>query len=222
MKTITITKTLSAKCPALALGCLSMTVAVAPAGEALRAEIASTIQGLISRFRVEDIHGISAVGATREAYRACGKEPSRYRPSAEALLRRVLSGKGLYEINNVVDLLNCISIRTGYSIGGFDADLIEGEVALGIGAEGEPYEAIARGPLNIEFLPVLRDAAGAFGTPTSDSTRTGVTANTSDFLMVFYDFAGSADLEAVLRVAARQYELYCGAAVKEVEVVRVG
>lgn len=221
MKTITITKALSAKCPALALGCLSMTVAVAPAGEALRAEIASTIEGLHSRLRVEDIHGIPAVGATRDAYRACGKEPSRYRPSAEALLRRVLTGKGLYEINNVVDLLNCISIRTGFSIGGFDAACIDGAVTMGIGA-AEPYEAIARGPLNIEFLPVLRDAAGAFGTPTSDSTRTGVTLHTSDFLMVFYDFAGSPDLEAALRDVAARFELHCEAMVKEVEVVRVG
>ncbi len=211
MISIEITQEISACCPDLALGCLRLQLRVAPSSEVLRAQIAQTVFDIRKRLTIEDIHGITPIGATRAAYRACGKEPSRYRPSAEALLRRVVSGKALYEINNAVDLLNWISIRSGFSIGGFDAGLIEGPVSLGIGRPDEPYEAIARGPLNIEFLPVLRDAHGAFGTPTSDSVRTGVTDATTDFLMVFYDFANSSGLEALLTETADLYAMYCSA-----------
>lgn len=199
------------KCPELQLGCLLATVHPASSDPVLKGEIAALIQKTTDKLLLENIHDIPAVRATREAYRACGKEPSRYRPSAEALLRRVVTGKGLYEINNVVDLLNSISVRTGYSIGGFDVDRIQGAITLGIGQAGEPYEAIARGELNIEFLPVLRDDLGAFGTPTSDCTRTCVTEHTRHFLMVFYEFAGSEKLEALLKDTGDQYQRQCRA-----------
>ncbi len=219
MSLISIAPEILARQEYVALGCLRMKARVKPSGDDLHALIADAASDIHGRLSLEDIHDIPAIGATRAAYRACGKEPSRYRPSAEALLRRIVSGKGLYEINNVVDLLNCISIRTGYSIGGFDEGMIRKPVSLGIGTDGEPYEAIARGALNIEFLPVLRDALGAFGTPTSDSVRTGVTAHTTDLLMVFYDFAGDAHLPAILEETAALYVRYCHASDIQIEMI---
>lgn len=125
-----------------------------------------------------------AIAATRAAYKACGKEPNRYRPSAEALCRRVLQGKGLYRISTLVDVINLLSMRSGYSIGGFDADKIEGDtLRLGVGRHEEPFEAIGRGMLNIESLPVYRDAVSGIGTPTSDTERTKITDGTKHLLM---------------------------------------
>jgi DNA/RNA-binding domain of Phe-tRNA-synthetase-like protein len=211
MTTIAILPEIRAKCPGLTVGSLWLEARGDSAGPALKPIIAATAADLAQRMTLEDIHGLTAIRATRAAYRACGKEPSRYRPSAEALLRRVVTGKGLYEINALVDLLNWISISSGYSIGGFDLDKVQGPVSLGIGKAGEPFQAIGRGALNIECLPVLRDAAGAFGTPTSDSERTAVTTQTKNFWMVFYDFAGDPSLPDLLANVHRQYALYCEA-----------
>lgn len=99
---------------------------------------------------------MTTIHATREAYKKCGKDPSRYRPSGEALCRRILRGISLYQIDTLVDLINLVSIRFGYSIGGFDADKIVGDaLVLGIGKAGEPYEGIGRGELNIEGMACL-------------------------------------------------------------------
>lgn len=133
---------------------------------------------------LSDINKRPAIRATREVYKACGKEPNRYRPSAEALSRRVVKGMELYRINTVVDLINLISLQSGYSIGGFDIDKIEGEtLTLGVGREDEPFEGIGRGELNIAGMPVYRDAIGGVGTPTSDNERTKLSIDTHRLLM---------------------------------------
>ncbi|HBB06204.1 MAG TPA: hypothetical protein DCZ73_00455, partial [Bacteroides sp.] len=116
---------------------------------------------------------------------------SRYRPSAEALCRRILKGSPLYQIDTLVDLINVVSIASGYSIGGFDADKIEGDtLTLGIGRAGEPYEGIGRGELNIEGMPVYRDARGGIGTPTSDNERTKLTLQTTRLLTIINGYSG--------------------------------
>ena len=125
------------------------------------------------RFRreltTESLKELSGIAATRAVYKKCGKDPSRYRPASEQLIRRMLQGKELYQIDTLVDLVNLASIAFGYSIGGFDADKFVGDtLTLGVGREGEPYEGIGRGMLNIAGLPVYRDAQGGVGTPTSD------------------------------------------------------
>ena len=165
---------------------------------------------------IEEISKQPEVEASRKAYKACGKDPARYRLSAEALLRRVVSGKGLYHINNVVDQLNLVSIATGFSIGGYDADRIAGNVVFGIGRSGEPYSGIGRGELNIENLPVFRDELGAFGTPTSDSLRTEVNLQTTRFLMILIDFNSSDLLKDALQMAERLLKSYCSAEKNEI------
>ena len=125
-------------------------------------------------------------------YRAFGKDPSRYRPASEALIRRVLQGKELYQRDTLVDLVNLASIAFGYSIGGFDADKFVGDtLTLGIGREGEPYEGIGRGPINIQGLPVYRDAIGGVGTPTSDNERTKMSLDTRHLLVLINGYDGN-------------------------------
>lgn len=160
--------------------------------EALWKLIENACTNLRSRYNTETLKLNTAINATRIAYRDLGKDPSRYRPSGEALVRRVLQGKELYRINTLVDLCNLASIDWGYSIGGFDRDKIEGDiVTLGIGKAGEPYEGIGRGVLNIENLPVWRDTIGGIGTPTSDNERTKMSLDTKHLLFIVNGYDGN-------------------------------
>ena len=149
---------------------------------------------------VESLKQMSGIAATRRVYKACGKDPSRYRPAAEALIRRMLQGKELYRVNTLVDLINLASIAYGYSIGGFDADKMVGDrLELGVGKEGEPYEGIGRGMLNIAGLPVYRDGMGGVGTPTSDHERTKISMETTHLLVLINGYDGN---EAQVRANA--------------------
>ncbi len=144
-----------------------------------------------ARYTTESIKDMRPIQATRQAYKRCGKDPSRYRPSSEALCRRILKGDALYQIDTLVDLINLVSIASGYSIGGFDADKIEGDtLTLGIGKKDEPYEGIGRGTLNIEGMPVYRDAKGGIGTPTSDNERTKLSLGTTRLLAIINGYSG--------------------------------
>ena len=140
----------------------------------------------------ESLKDMPSIAATRRVYKACGKDPSRYRPASEQLIRRMLQGKELYQIDTLVDLVNLASIAFGYSIGGFDADKFVGNtLTLGIGREGEPYEGIGRGPLNIAGLPVYRDTQGGVGTPTSDNERTKMTLETTHLVVLINGYDGN-------------------------------
>lgn len=137
--------------------------------EGLWAEINEACKNCKATLTTETLKEIPGIAATRRVYRVCGKDPSRYRPASEALIRRILQGKTLYQIDTLVDLINLASIFFGYSIGAFDADKFVGDtLTLGIGREGEPYEGIGRGMINIAGLPIYRDTQGGVGTPTSD------------------------------------------------------
>lgn len=149
-----------------------------------------------AKYTTDSIKEMPAIQATRQAYKQCGKDPSRYRPSSEALCRRLLRGIPLYQIDTLVDLINLASIHSGHSIGGFDRDRIQGDtLTLGIGRAGEPYEGIGRGPLNIEGMPVYRDSAGGIGTPTSDHERTKLTLGTKHLLTIMNSYSGPEGLE---------------------------
>lgn len=198
LPTISVDKILTEACPDVELGVLLIKIKVAPASEPLLKVIEKGVAEKSRQLSLEEIANIPPLLATRQAYKALGKDPSRYRPSAEALLRRIVNGKGLYQVNNVVDALNLVSVQSGFSIGGYDFDKIKGNIQLGRGAEKEPYEAIGRGVLNIEGLPLLRDELGAFGSPTSDSTRTMVTAETTHFLAVIFGFTKEQGMKTVL------------------------
>lgn len=149
-----------------------------------------------SKYTTDSIKDMPSIQATRQAYKKCGKDPSRYRPSSEALCRRILRGIPLYQIDTLVDLINLASINSGHSIGGFDMEKIQGDkLVLGIGKAGEPYEGIGRGELNIEGMPVYRDAVGGIGTPTSDNERTKISEGTTHLLAIMNAYSGMDGLE---------------------------
>lgn len=166
-------------------------------------EIAVETSRFRTSFMVEDINKLTGIYEMRQLYKKLGKDPNRYRPSAEALCRRLLLGKELYQINTLVDLINLVSIRTGFSIGGFDADKVQGELRIGVGQALEPFKAIGRGLLNIEGLPVYRDELGAIGTPTSDVERTKLSLETSHLLMVIHSAGGQQGLDEAVVFSTR-------------------
>jgi DNA/RNA-binding domain of Phe-tRNA-synthetase-like protein len=199
------------KVPLLTLGCFEAKVNISPSSKELLLWITRQLEQIKVSLTAETIRQMATVKATKDAYRTLGKDPNRYRPAAESLMRRIANGKELYQICNAVDILNYISIKTGYSICGYDARKIEGEVTMGIGFENEPYQGIGRGTLNIESLPVFRDSKGAFGTPTSDSTRTMISENTKEILFIFIGFEGKDELNSSLEETSRLLSLHARA-----------
>ena len=164
MYNLTVSEELKSRCPEYRGAAVYAEVTNTLHSEGLWQEINAFTEELRAADTTEGIKHQPAIAATREAYKRCGKDPSRYRPSAEALRRRLLRGLELYQIDTLVDLINLVSLRTGYSIGGFDADKIQGtDLCLGVGRAEEPFEGIGRGVLNIEGLPVFRDAVGGIG-----------------------------------------------------------
>lgn len=179
--------------------------------EGLWQEINAFNRELTTTTATEDIKLNPSIAATREAYKRCGKDPSRYRPSAEALRRRLMRGLALYQIDTLVDLINLVSLRTGYSIGGFDADKIQGSsLVLGIGKADEPFEAIGRGELNIEGLPVYRDLIGGIGTPTSDHERTKMGLETTHILAIVNGYSGEEGLAQAAQMIQTLLKSYAG------------
>lgn len=211
MPEISISGDLKRNVPETQLSCIECDVVTELLNEQLWKEIQQKIKEISGSVKIEQISQIPAISFSRKAYKACGKDPARYRLSAEALLRRVVNRNELYQINNVVDLLNLVSISTGFSIGGYDVHKINGDIEFGIGKKDEPYFGIGRGELNIEYLPVLRDKTGAFGTPTSDSERTAVSLETKRFLMIIIDYSGSSGLDSATNLAKQLLENYARA-----------
>lgn len=189
---IIVSEEIAGVCPTFVGMAVEAEVVNSPFSTGLWDEIAALGTELKSRLSTETLKEISGIAATRRVYKACGKDPSRYRPAAEALIRRVLQDKDLYRIDTLVDLINLASMKYGYSIGGFDADkIVGGTLTLGVGKHGEPYEGIGRGMINIEGLPVYRDSVGGVGTPTSDNERTKISINTTKLLVLINGYDGN-------------------------------
>ena len=221
MQTISFSNKLAVKAPELELSCIECDVTFQPKNEHLWNEILQQIVEISAKLKVEEISRIPAISASRKAYKTCGKDPARYRLSAEALLRRVVNRSELYQVNNVVDLLNLVSISTGFSIGGYDLEKIKGNVIFGIGEKDEPYQGIGRGDMNIEFMPVFRDETGAFGTSTSDSLRTAVSPETNRFLMIIIDYGGTSHLQQALEMAENLLVKYANATNFEIYSIKI-
>lgn len=193
---IEVSEEIKKACPHFAGVAISATVKNTAFNKALWKKIDEFTERYRELYTTDSIKDMATIRATREAYKKCGKDPSRYRPSGEALCRRILRGIPLYQIDTLVDLINLVSIRYGYSIGGFDADKIQGEtLVLGIGKAAEPYEGIGRGELNIEGMPVYRDAVGGIGTPTSDHERTKLGLETTHLLTIINGYSGKEGLQ---------------------------
>lgn len=216
---IKLSSEIKTACPELKVLVIACQVKNSPSDETLWQEIAAEEAAVKAACRIEEINKWAPIKATRTAYKRLGKDPNRYRPSAEALRRRILRDLPLYRIDTLVDLINLVSIRSGYSIGGFDADKIVGDLTLGVGQEGELYQGIGRGLLNIAGLPVYRDQIGGIGTPTSDEERTKISMETTSLLMIINGYSGSEGLFEAGEYAMDLLKRYASAENVEVLVI---
>lgn len=155
--------------------------------------INKTIEKTKNSYKIEDVVNIPKLKQSRDAYKKLGIDPSRYRLATESLIRRIVKEKGLYRINDIVDLGNILSIETLRSVCVVDLDKIEGDIYITKGKSTDIYEGINRGIINITNMPVYKDNIGNFGTPTSDTMRTAVTNNTNKILVMIICFGTSND-----------------------------
>lgn len=216
---ITISTELIARCPQVSLGALYYTAVVTPASDELNNRISAAVADIQNRHKLEDIAKFPQIANTRTAYKALGKSPSEYRNSAEALLRRIVKGLGLYKVNNVVDTGNLFSILTGFSAGSYDLSKTSGNIILRHAPEGTHYEGIGKASVNAGFLPALYDEAGAFGNPCSDSLRTCVTETAHEILTVVYAFSPASELADALSEYEKLLKTYCQANIKEKRII---
>ena len=220
-KQLIIDKEMKGLWPAVRVGCFQYRVKVEKKSEEmwkyLKKDIFKKTKDAIFDYGINDLPNIKE---SREAYKAFGKDPSRYRVSSEALIRRIGQGKGLYEVNTVVDVNNLISIASGFSVGSYDAGRIGDELTFRVGREGEMYKGIGKDAVNIAGLPVLADSEGAVGSSTSDSVRAMITEETEEVLTLIYSFPDNEDLEKALLYGREYLEKYAGASKTECWIVK--
>jgi DNA/RNA-binding domain of Phe-tRNA-synthetase-like protein len=192
-------------------------VAVRASDPALFAEADEACASLRGRYGEGRSSEVPGAADARTLYKALGIDPTKTRPSNEALLRRALKGETLYRISTLVDALNLVSLREQLPFGLYDLDRVRPPVVLRKGGPGEGYEGIRKGFVGVEGRPVLVDAEGPFGNPTSDSARTMITLEARRALVVAYAPAGYAParLEAVLDATVETLTRYCGGGVTE-------
>lgn len=179
---------------------------------ALWAEIDAVSAKLHSAYAGREPAQIEGLQPARTLYRRTGVDPTKLRPSSEALLRRVLRGDGLPKVNSLVDISNLCSLEFLLPIGLHDLDQAVGPITLRLGAPGEGYEAIGKGRYSVEGRLTAADDHGACGSPTSDSQRTMITLKTTHCLMIIYAPAGydPARLQNHVAVAARRIVGFAG------------
>jgi DNA/RNA-binding domain of Phe-tRNA-synthetase-like protein len=195
-------------------------VTVRASDPALAAEIAAAAEDLRRRHAGVPSGDVPGVEEARTLYKAFGIDPTKTRPSNEALLRRVLKGEALYTVNTLVDALNLSSVREQMPFGLYDLDRVEPPVELRRGRPGESYEGIRKAAVNVDGRPVLSDARGAFGNPTSDSARTMITLETRATLVIAYASATAAAsrVQGVVERTAATLVRYSGGTVVDLRV----
>ncbi|XOU94691.1 MAG: B3/4 domain-containing protein [Candidatus Kerfeldbacteria bacterium] len=194
MVDFSISSKLKKAAPNLVLGVVTASVEVTKHDNTLWSEINGVIKKLKDSISIEQSLHLPPVEALRSAYKALGKDPSRYRSSAEALLRRIIQGKGLYQINTIVDINNLVSLETMHSVGSYSLDKLNSPIEFGVGNSDEQYKGIGKEMINITELPVFRDQVGPFGSPTSDSERAMISLDATSIMMVIISFSGQKGL----------------------------
>jgi len=197
-------------CPQLKLAIITCEVRNSVTSPNLWHEMEAEIDRFSSNYSLELINKRPEIAATRKIYKSLGKDPNRYRPSAEALCRRIIREIPIYQVSTLVDIINLVSIRSGFSIGGFDREKIQGNVRLGVGTNEDVFEAIGRGLLNVEGLPLFQDEVGGIGTPTSDNERTKIAESTTQLLMIINGYSGETGLQEAIVHSMELLEKYAG------------
>ena len=192
---VLIDPALRARCPRVALACVTSSVQAHAAPQGLEDELRLCEQKIVQLTEPRSVLESAPILATRSGYKALGKDPARYRGSAEALIRRVIAGKGLPRIHAVVDIINIVSVESRLPIGLYDLAHVRGDITFRAGRAGETYKGIGKYDLNLEHLPLFADELGPHGSATSDSERTMVTLETKNILAIFVSFGGPENLE---------------------------
>jgi DNA/RNA-binding domain of Phe-tRNA-synthetase-like protein len=169
-------------------------------------------------------HPPAEIAAVRTMYKRVGLDPTKTRPSSEALLRRVRKGGSLPRINSMVDVCNWCSLEFQLPYGLYDAAHIDGDVELRIGRAGESYPGIRKDAVHVDGRITLADGVGPFGNPTSDSARTMVTPETSQAMLVVFapKEVESRQLAQVLDATSRRMSEFTGCHETERWVVEAG
>ena len=212
MINVEIVPRILAVCPDMKIGLLSADVVNGNTCDELWQEIEREADVVKQQYELLAINQRPAIAATRRLYKALGKDPGRYRVASEALCRRIVRGLGLYRLTTLIDVVNLVSIKSGYPISGLDASKIEGDtLTMGVGEKDELYCGIGRGQLNIEGMPVYRDALGGIATPTSDEERTKFTVDTTRVQININAFGPEMPLDECLSWTASLLEKYAQA-----------
>jgi len=211
------------KLPAVKLGTIEAdAVRVTPSDQALAQLMDEVCERKRREFTLESLADSKPVRDVRAMFREWGIDPSKYRPSSEALLRRVVQGKGLYRVSNVVDVGNLGSIETGWPFGCHDRSRIQQPIEFRHGLAGESYEGIGKKTWNLEGRPVLADPAGPFGSPISDSTRSMITESAKDVVIVIYipEKSPDAGAESAMKRLGERLTTFAGASTTQAAIRR--
>ena len=216
---VSVDEALQKKCPRVALGCVTSQVEARPSPAVLVEEMQARVQEILRLPYARGVLESPQILATRAGYKALGKDPARYRGSAEALLRRVIAGKGLPQINAVVDVINFVSVESRLPIGLYDLAHVSGDIVFRAGRVGETYKGIGKYDLNLEGLPVFCDSLGPHGSPTSDSERTIVTRETQQVLAIIVSFGGTDVLERWTQRLVELLQRHASASILEQQII---
>jgi DNA/RNA-binding domain of Phe-tRNA-synthetase-like protein len=217
---LSIASDVMARAPTLRLGLLTMRgLTIRAKDDALWNAIERACAAFAARCTTNTIATDARATAVRRLFKAIGADPTRYRPSSEALARRVTQGKGLYQINTAVDVNNWCSLESRLPFGIYDAQHVGHDVVLRIGRADEAYEGIGRSHMSLANKLVLSDEHGAFGSPISDSARALVTIETRDIhLVIFAPDVSADDARALAQTTAERMTQYTQGVVAQIAV----
>ncbi len=165
---------------------------------------------------------VPGVAETRALFHRLDIDPTKTRPSSEALLRRVLQGKGLPVVLPAVDVCNLCSLESQIPLGLYDRERVKGAIRVRVGKPGEGYAGIRKQRVNLAGRLMLADESGPFGAPTADSLHTAVTADTARLLVVLFcpTERAAADLSGAMERIADLLGRFCAATVEAVRIVQ--
>jgi DNA/RNA-binding domain of Phe-tRNA-synthetase-like protein len=146
---------------------------------------------------------VGPLDRARQLYRRFGVDPTRVRPSSEALLRRLKKGELMPRVNSLVDVANSLSIQLQVPVGLYDLEKVKGdELVIRLGAEGERYEGIGKERVNVAGRICVADAVGACGNPSADSQRTMITTDTERAAWIYFLPVGEDDIDRTAELVA--------------------
>lgn len=220
MLKVNVDKRILDACPDLKIGMIQADVVNTDTSDELWNELLEEAELIKEKYELLAINQRPAVAATRKLYKSLGKDPGRYRVASEALCRRIIRGLGLYRLTTLIDVVNLVSMKSGYAISGLDFNQIVGDtLTLGVGESEETYNGIGRGPLNIENMPVYRDAVGGIATPTSDEERTKFTIDTTTVQININGFGPEMDMDEAVNMMVELLKKYAHASNIETKVL---